>query len=216
MADIWVKVLTPADSYALLTLDELKNILGVPLTSTGEDTQLQMWIDQYSDVIATMCQRVFAYEQVAETWRGDGTAFDSPRLFLTHYPVADADVVSVESPRGNVLDPASYEVESQSGKMRIDGAWTDPVTVTYSGGYQLPDAAPPALKAATALLIQGARLQARMSSAGGVRMVWHGDTRVQYYDPVQMLGAKTGIVAPLQAANDTVNALLSAYMRFHV
>ena len=31
MADIWIKVLAPADSYALLTLDELKVILNLPL-----------------------------------------------------------------------------------------------------------------------------------------------------------------------------------------
>jgi hypothetical protein len=215
MADIWVKVLTPAESYALVTLDEVKSILGLPPANTSEDTQLQMWIDQYSDVIATMCQRVFAYEQVAETWRGNGTPFDSPRLFLSHYPVADADIVSVESPRGNILDPSVYEVEPQSGKMRIEGAWTDPVTVTYSGGYLLPDAAPPALKAATILLIQAARLQQRLNATGGVRMVRHSDTMVQYFDPLQVLG-KAAPTAPLQAANDSVVGLLSAYMRFDV
>ena len=40
-------------------------------------------------------------------------------LFLTHYPVADADIAAVESPRGSVLDPASYEIENASGKLRI-------------------------------------------------------------------------------------------------
>ena len=64
-------MLQPADSYALLTLDELKVILNLPLTDTSEDAQLQMWIDQYSDVVATMCNRVFAYETVEETWRSD-------------------------------------------------------------------------------------------------------------------------------------------------
>ena len=99
MADIWIKVLQPADSYALLTLDELKIILNLAPTDTSEDAQLNMWIDQYSDVVATMCNRVFAYETVEETWRGDLPPFDGPRLFLTHYPVADDDITSVESPR---------------------------------------------------------------------------------------------------------------------
>ena len=63
MADISIKVLQPAESYALLTLEELKVILNLPLTDVSEDPQLQMWIDQYSDVIATMCNRVFAYEK---------------------------------------------------------------------------------------------------------------------------------------------------------
>jgi hypothetical protein len=209
MADIWVKVLQAADSYALLTLDELKAILNVPLTDTSEDAQLQMLIDQYSDVIATMCNRVFAYESVEETWR----CSDSPRLFLTRYPVADADLVSVESPRGSILDPAGYEIENSSGKLRIDGAWSEPVTVTYSGGYQLPDDAPQALKAATGMLIQAARGQARMT--GGLRSVMHGDTRVQYFDPVQMFG-KAGLAAPLQTATDTIDSMLYKYMRIYV
>jgi hypothetical protein len=213
MADISVKVLTPADSYALLTLDELKAILNVPLTDTSEDAQLQMWIDQYSDAIATLCNRVFAYEQVAETWRGDLPPFDTPRLFLTRYPVADADITAVESPRGSVLDPASYEIENASGKLRIEGAWTEPVMVTYSGGYRLPDEAPPALKAATGLLIQAARAQARLSGTAGVRLIMHQDTRVQYSDPVQMYG-KVG--SPIQAATDTVADMLGKYMRFYV
>ena len=212
MADIWVKVITPAESYALLTLDELKAILNVPPTNTAEDAQLQLWIDQYSDVVATMCNRVFAKEKVAETWRGETQPFDSPHLFLTRYPVADADLTAVESPRGSVLDPLSYEIENASGKLRIDGAWSEPVTVTYSGGYQLPDAAPPALKQATALLIQTARMQMRMGALNGVRSVSHGDTRVQYFDPVQVFGQK-GFGAP---STDTVSALLNKYMRFYV
>jgi hypothetical protein len=216
MADVWVKVLTPANSYALLTLDELKAMLNVPSTNTGEDTQLQLWIDQYSDVVATMCNRVFAYETVEETWRGDLLPFDAPRLFLTRYPVADADLTAVESPRGSTLDPASYEIENSSGKLRIEGRWTEPVMVTYSGGYHLPDEAPQALKAATGLLIQAARLQAQINASKGVRLISHQDTRIQYFDPVQMFGGKSGSTGPLQAATDTVNALLNAYMRLHV
>jgi hypothetical protein len=216
MADIWIKVLAPADSYALLTLEGLKTILNVPGSDTTEDAQLQIWIDQYSDVIATMCNRVFAYETVEETWRGDLAPFDAPRLFLTHYPVADDAIASVESPRGSVLNPASYQLENASGKLRIDGAWAEPVTVTYSGGYDLPDDAPPALKAAAGLLIQAARLQARINAASGIRSITHRESRLQFFDPQQVLGGKGGTAAPLQAATDTVNALLYKYMRFYV
>ena len=69
MADTTVKVITPADSYALLTLDELKLAFGIPLTDTTRDAQLQAMIDGYSDVIATLCNRTFAKETVEETWR---------------------------------------------------------------------------------------------------------------------------------------------------
>ncbi|WP_225121619.1 hypothetical protein [Bradyrhizobium sp. BRP22] len=43
MADIWVKVLEPAENYDLLTLAELKTILGISATDTSEDAQLEMW-----------------------------------------------------------------------------------------------------------------------------------------------------------------------------
>jgi hypothetical protein len=213
MADIWVKVLTPADSYALLTLQELKTMLGLSLTDTTEDAQLQMWIDQYSDVIATMCNRVFAYEEVQETWRGDSMPFDCPRLFLTHYPVADADVETVESPRGSVIDPSTYEVENECGKMRIEGAWSEPVTVTYWGGYALPDEAPEALKTACGLLIQAARIQMRRNATSGIRSIAHRESRVQFFDVAQLTGKGAG---PLDAAGDTVSSLLTAYMRYYV
>ncbi len=213
MADIWVKVLEPADSYALLSLDELKTILGISTSDTSEDDQLNMWIEHYSDVVATMCNRVFAKEKVAETWRGDTMPFDCPRLFLTHYPVADEDVESVESPRGSTINSAAYEIENGSGKMRLNGAWSEPVTVTYTGGYDLPDEAPPALKQATALLIQGAREQMTQSAMSGIKSITHRESRVQFMDV--NTASKSGAGA-LGAAADTVNALLYKYMRFYV
>jgi hypothetical protein len=213
MADIWVKVLEPAENYDLLTLEELKTILGISASDTSEDEQLQLWIEQYSDVVATMCNRVFAKEKVAETWRGDSMPFDSPRLFLTHYPVADDDIESVESPRGSTLDPAVYEIENGSGKMRLDGAWSEPITVTYTGGYDLPDEAPPALKQATGLLIQGARAEMSRAAVSGIKSITHRESRVQFMDTNILAKGNLGA---LGAAAETVNALLYKYMRFYV
>ena len=87
--------------------------------------------------------------------------------------------------------------------------------MTYSGGYHLPEEAPPALKAAAGLLVQAARMQARMNATRGIRSIVHRESRVQFFDPLQVLGTK-GAAAPLQAATDTVNALLYKYMRFNV
>jgi hypothetical protein len=150
MADITVKVLTPADSYALITLAELKSIFG--LTDTSLDVLLQALIDGYSDVVATMCNRVFAKETVEETWRGDPPPYENYRIFLTHYPVADADITSVMV-NGNAVD---FELENSTGKLSL-ATWAEPLVVTYSGGYDLPDDAPPALKQAMMLLVQAAR-----------------------------------------------------------
>jgi hypothetical protein len=208
MADITVKVITPASSYALITLAELKSIFG--LTDTSLDVQLQALIDGYSDVVATMCNRVFAKEKVEETWRGDPPPYENYRIFLTHYPVADADIETV-TVNGNAVD---FELENTTGKLSL-ASWAEPLIVTYSGGYDLPDDAPPALKQAMFLLVQAARGQLiRGLNMSGVRSISHKDARVMFFDPLG--SSKTGSHSPLAVVGDTVTALLYHYMRFPV
>ena len=207
MADVTVKVLTPADSTALITLDELKLAYGIDPADTTHDAQLQMLIDQYSDVIATMCDRTFARETVEETWRGDPPPYENTRVFLTHYPVADGDITSVGGANGTLIDVANYEIENASGKLTILGTYADPLVVTYSGGYTLPNESPPAIKAAMQLLVQQARTQLLRGFNPNLRMVQHGDTRVMYYDPN---------ATKMSIGGDTVANLLSPYIRYQV
>src|SRR5215475_13912021 len=99
MVDIILKTLEPADNFDLLTLEEAKLMLGV--TETDEDASIQLLITTYSDVVATLCNRVFAKETMRETVR----CLQPNRYFVSHYPIADeSDVTSVECPRGTVLD----------------------------------------------------------------------------------------------------------------
>jgi len=207
MADISVKVLEPADSYDLCSLDEIKTMLGISLSDTSEDALLATWITQYSDVIATICRRTFAKEKVLETWRGDTMPFDTDngRMFLTHYPVADADIES-----------AGYELENASGKLQFFNAqWSEPIRVTYTGGYDLPDEAPPALKQALTLLVNNARIWQSRSLTSGVRSISHRESRVQFFD-VNRAVAKMGGAGPIGMANEMVNSLLTAYIRYYV
>ncbi|MCA1452136.1 hypothetical protein I6F35_02765 [Bradyrhizobium sp. BRP22] len=217
MADITIKVLAPADSYDLVTLDELKTMLGISLTNTADDPQLSMWITQYSDVIATMCNRVFAKEKVEETWRGDLPPYDTQngRVFLTHYPVADEDIESVTGLDGALLDPLSYELENRSGKLQFFGGWSEPLRITYSGGYNLPEETPPGLKQALAIMVGSARTQAAQQLTSGIRSISHRESRVQFFD-VNAAMAKMGGSGPIGMAGDTVNALLYKYMRIYV
>ena len=207
MAEITVRVLTPATSTALITLDEMKLAFGIDPADTTHDAQLQMLIDQYSDVIATACNRTFAKETVEETWRGDPPPYENTRVFLTHYPVVDADITSVGGANGTLIDPVNYEIENASGKLTILGTYADPLVVTYSGGYDLPDESPPAIKAATQLLVQQARTQLLRGFNPNLRMVQHGDTRVMYYDPN---------ATKMSIGGDTVANLLSPYIRYQV
>jgi hypothetical protein len=86
--------------------------------------------------------------------------------------------------------------------------------VTYTGGYDLPEEAPEALKTACGLMIQAARIQMRLNATSGIKSISHRESRVMFFDVQQMTG-KSGS-GPLAAAADTVNALLYKYMRFYV
>src|SRR4249920_860178 len=156
MADRTIKIITPATTQDLITLDELKQCLNVPTSDTSHDVQFQLWIKQYSAVIAVACNRTFAYEEVRETWRGDPPPYENNRIFLSHWPVAEADLTSVEAPSGTALDPSSFELEELSGKVSLWGNWSEDIVVNYSGGYKLPDEAPDDLKALAMLLVQAA------------------------------------------------------------
>jgi hypothetical protein len=217
MADVTIKVIEPATSFALLTLDELKLALGIDPANTANDARLQMMIDQYSDVISVMCQRTFAKEKVTETWRGDPPPYENYRVFLSHWPVEDTDVESVTTSDGSLIDPANYEVEKASGKLTLLGSLGgnagDPIVVTYTGGYDLPDEAPPALKAALQLMVQAGAAQLMRGLNTGVRSISHKDARVMYFDP--NAAVSKGAKGPL-IGGDTITALLSAYMRFEV
>ena len=218
MADITIKLIEPADSYDLCTLEEMKVMLGIAPTNTTEDELLALWITQYSDVIATMCNRVFAKEKVAETWRGDTPPFDidNSRIFLSHWPVVEDDIETITGPDGVTIDVPGYVIESRSGKLQFFGSSpTEPITITYSGGYDLPDDAPPALKQALAIMVSAARVMKSREMTAGVRSISHRESRVQFFD-VNAAMAKQGGGGPLAVAGETVTALLYHYMRFNV
>jgi hypothetical protein len=214
MADRVVKVLTPADTYDLLSVDELKVAMEIPPTDTSQDDLLQQYITRYSDVIATTCNRVFAYEEVAEIWRCTNVDQTNgmKRLFVTHYPIDLAAMLTLESPTGSPLDPSTYVVEEKSGKVEMLQTWAEPITVTYSGGYHLPDECPPALKQAAELMIREGQALAQRMLNSGVRSISHRESRVQFFDPLALLTKTQG----LGFATTAANALLMHYVRFEV
>jgi hypothetical protein len=210
MADIIIKILTPADSFDLLSLDELKAAMGIPTTDTSQDAQLSSLITRYSDVISTLCHRVFAKEEVRETWRCMG----SRRVFLSHWPALETDIASVESPRGSILDPSTYEFEERSGKLELFETRSEPIVVTYTGGYDLPEDAPPALKQALELLIREEQSYVSRLGISGVRSISHKEARVMFYDPFSGSHGQKGGMA--LAVSGGMNSLLNAYMRYEV
>jgi len=212
MADrIITDILAPATNFDLVTIEEAKLMTGMSLTDTSEDAQMKLFINIASASIASRIHnRVFAKEKVREKWRDLGTR----RVFLSHWPVKKADIESVESPEGTVLDPSAYEVEELAGKVSNFNGWVEPVVFTYTGGYVLPQDAPDALKNAAALVILQEKTRAMTAQVGAIRMLSHKDSRVMYHDPSKVFQAAMG--AAKQDVEGVLRALLSPFMHFEV
>lgn len=210
MAELIVKVLDKATERDFLTLDEAKLLLGIAGGGgdTTHDEQLKFQISIASETIMTLCDRMFARERVVDTFR----ALGRPQLFLSHYPVEEDDIERITIGGNSTLDPDDYELEEESGKLLGLGRFSEPVRVTYSGGYELPEEAPKPLKQACLLMLIQTRSAATKEAIEGVRMIAHKDSRVMFYDPNQQAKSTTTAGA-VGSGNRTVDDLLMRYMR---
>jgi hypothetical protein len=213
-----LNVLTPADSVALLTLAEAKTALNIPASDTSKDQSLTFFIENMSDTLATLVARVFVKEQVEETFY-DIVNYPK-RLFFSRWPVLLQDIVSMVDADGNdlLLDPRPWVLEQRTGMLyRTDGGWWDgTIDVVYSGGYLLPDDAPPALKQLAVGLTREAYYQMLLGaiSAGNIRMVSHKHARVMFFPTGAQQGAM-GMkgVAASPAIQKAVDSVLSHFWR---
>jgi hypothetical protein len=219
MADRTIKVITPATIFDFLTLAEAKLLLGISSTDTSHDEQITMMITIFSQTIAEYCNRTFAKETVIETWREEFNG----RLFLSHWPVKEADIQTVSAGTGaTVLDVTEYELEEASGKLSFitnpggsqSMPWDWPTVVTYTGGFDLPAEAPMPLKQATVLLIMEARMRLMQAQVAGIRQIAHKESRISFFDPNALLLKTLG--AHLGGINPAVDALLKHYMHVEV
>ena len=108
-----------------------------------------------------------------------------------------------------------YELEEKSGKLTLFGTSAEEAeaSVTYTGGYDLPDEAPPALKQATEMLIRQERARQQMQATSGIRSLSHRESRVQFFDPNAIAIAQSRGAGAL---NDPISALLMKYTRLEV
>jgi len=217
MVDRVIDIITPATSFDLISLDELKIMFGIDTSDTSQDTQLSQYITYISDVISTFCNRTFAYEEVAETWtcvNMDETNA-MKRLFVSHYPLDPGYAIVVQNSSVGVFDPSTYVTEIKSGKIELlGGCPSEPITVQYAGGYESPDDVPPALKQAAAIMIRETMAMMQRFAVGGIRSISHKDSRVMYYDINQMLAK--GPLGGVGLVNQLANNLLMKYIRLEV
>jgi hypothetical protein len=191
-----LNVITESSTQDLVSLDDMKQKLHIPPTDTTKDFLLQEIITNTSGAIAEMCNRVFGKGKVEETFYQleDATTPATRRLYLSRWPVAKADIETFTQDGVDYLPDAigpphlgSWVLEESTGTLYQQppaGAWGGVIDVVYTGGYDLPDGAPGALKFATEALIRESYTSwIRNPSSFGVRQIGHKEARVSYYAP---------------------------------
>lgn len=178
-----ITVLGPTDPiYDLTTVDAVNAALGLE-SSTATDGIIAAQITQASRMIAALCDRVFAMIDVSESFR---VVWGEPvhALYLRQYPVQEITTITQG---GSEADATLYEIDDEAGLLWMKcGQWCGEVIATYSGGYDLPDDAPPLLAQACIEAIKAQRFQAGRDPA--VRTVQHGDSSVTFSDYYNRFG----------------------------
>ena len=207
----FLRVITPGQDTSLITTYEARLALGLS-TSTDEnlDDLIEMLVGWSSAEVATLCNRVFAKETVTEVFSGIET---SSCIFLSRWPVTNID--SIDEDGDEIFIDDDFSLDSESGKLyRLNTGWTGPLTVTYTGGYDLPFESPKALRQASLLVTREAYYASTRGDAT-IRMIGHKDARVIYFDPNAKTGAAGGTSGG-SPARRAVGDLLKHFMRFPV
>lgn len=153
-------VITPANTHDLTTIETVRAELGI--TDRAEDENLARWITQASRVIGEYCNRVFAKETVAETFRLP--AFTKDDLVLSRYPIKE--IVSVTENGTALTESADFEVGFDAGFLaRLRGdtltCWAPgKITVVYTAGYTLLQDLPYSIERACIALVNQYRYSA--------------------------------------------------------
>jgi hypothetical protein len=182
----------------LISLDDLKLALGI--TGSADDAALQAQITFQSRIIAEYCDRRFGRAEAVEIFTFD-RAEDMPArqaLTLSLYPVVE--VIELAGTTDG------YEFDPVTGRLWTEGCWAGVVSVTYSGGYDLPEEAPARLQKAVIEAVNETRTTGARDP--GVREVQHGDTRVSYFTPA-LSTASAGYLSAV------VVDLIRPYRRLH-
>jgi len=201
----------------LISLADLKLALGIDAADTSEDAELQAAITFQSQIIAEYCDRRFGLAQALETFTLDPGESVRRReaLVLSLYPVVAVTDVSISG-----TSTTDYSFDPTSGRLWLPanqyvyGAWQfygfgpNPIAVTYSGGYDLPEQAPARLQRAIVEAINQGRQSGNRDPS--IREVQHGDTRVSYVSPSFAAGASG------QHLIASVTDLIRSYRRMYV
>src|SRR5580765_605612 len=135
-------VVTPAESMALVSVDDAKVALGIEAGDTSQDDALAVQINAVSMAINNYCDRIFAVQTYRDQLRDACGSYGEP-LVTRQYPIVVADEVSLlVSEGGSPLDPALIEVFAETGQIFLLDATALPiawgaalVAVDYTAGF---------------------------------------------------------------------------------
>jgi hypothetical protein len=140
------RVMVPATSTALITLDEAKTALGISLADTSQDAAITQQIDQVSAAINNYCDRIFVRQTYEDHFRYvcQWVAPGKP-IRTRQYPIpTDLDGVPLltVTEDGAAIDPTMWEIDIETGWLyRLNGSnavasWSgNSIIVDYDGGY---------------------------------------------------------------------------------
>jgi hypothetical protein len=205
----------------LISLDDLKFALGI--AGTTEDAALQAAITMQSRIIAEYCNRRFGRAQAIETFTFDRGEIILQRqaLVLSLYPISAIFEVSSAG-----ATDADYEFDSESGRLWPGGTWwpaapienpavpyLGKISVSYSGGYDLPEDAPARLQRAVIECVSSVRTTAAAGYRDPtIREVQHGDTRISYVSP----SFASGAISTGQHLSPSVTDLINPFRRRYI
>lgn len=142
-------IVTPAATYALTTLDDVKAELSI--TGTDNDALLSRYIRASSKAIEQYCNRVFALETIKDEFWPDREPYAyqlAPAissLQLSRWPVVS--VTSVTENALPLVENTTFRVNAEVGALwRLDdlaypNVWRSwPIVAIYQGGYdEIPE-----------------------------------------------------------------------------
>jgi hypothetical protein len=152
-----VRVIEPAVSRDLTTLETARIELGIPEADTSVDADIERMIHEMSSVVAGYCGQTFAEETVSETFLPESCGEALNAAVLNRTPVTA--LVSIERD-GSELSTGEFELDEAKGILYFlrGGCYCAcggfrSLVITYTAGYPLLDGLPEAIEKATLILV---------------------------------------------------------------
>lgn len=140
------RVVTPASSRALVTLDQAKIALGVDPDDDTKDAAINQLIDQVSAAIDRHCDRVFVQQGYRDQFRAVCSWLQAGEPLRVRQAPLAVDVAGVPvvaiTEDGAALDPADWEAQIETGELYRLGQggfsqWSAAlIVVDYDGGFE--------------------------------------------------------------------------------